>query len=132
MSDKVKKRVLIIEDDPSFLKMLKMHLEKNHLQVLFARNGLDGYSKVRKVKPNLVILDLMLPGMDGHKVCHMIKSDNKLNHIPVIILTSRDLDEDVIKAEKSGADAFIVKTTKMGTVMDVVKSILEEAEAEHS
>src|SRR5512136_1555849 len=114
------KRILIIENNSVFRKALKTRLEAAEFKILDAENGLEGLNTVRREIPDLVILDIMLPGLDGHKVCRMIKFDRKLSRIPVIILTSRDLDQDAALAKQCGADAFILKTTKAPILIEVI------------
>jgi two-component system alkaline phosphatase synthesis response regulator PhoP/two-component system response regulator VicR len=94
-----------------------------------ADNGLEGLNQLRKIKPDIVILDLMLPMMDGHKVCRLIKYDSKLQHIPVVILTARDMDRDADLAKECGADAFIVKSTRSEIILDVVNQLLGKSHA---
>ena len=123
------KRILIIEDNQSFRKMLKMRLESQQFQTIVAADGLQGLDMARREMPDLIITDLMLPGLDGHKICRMLKYDKKYAHIPVIMLTSRDLDEDEELAKKCGADAFIVKTTRAEIILDVIGHLLERKES---
>jgi CheY-like chemotaxis protein len=118
-------RILIIEANPVFRKTLSMHLESNGFAVRSADNGLEGLNLVRKDPPDLVITDLLLPGLDGHKIVRMIKFDKKLSRIPVVVLTSRDLDQDEERARQCGADAFMVKTTKLPVVIEVIQKLLE-------
>lgn len=117
----------MVEDEPAFLRMMKKRLEYEGYKVVTAQNGLDGLSRARIENPSLIILDIMLPGMDGLKVCRMIKSDNKLRHIPVTMLTSRDLEEDAETAKKCGANAFIVKGTRIAVVIDIIKKLLDQS-----
>ncbi len=124
MSESVPKCILIIEDNEAFLKILKMRLESEGYRIIAAQNGLEGLNTARKEKPDLVISDIMLPEMDGHKICRLIKLDRNIQHIPVIMLTSRDLDEDAELAKKCGADAFIPKTTHAAVMMDVISKLL--------
>ena len=105
--------------------MLKLRLESNGYQVTSAADGLTGLNTIRKQKPDLVMLDILLPGLDGHKVCRMIKFDQKLNNIPVVVLTSRDTDETADLAKRCGADAFLLKTTKAPIILDVIKKLIE-------
>lgn len=125
MGDVNRKRILIVEDNPTFQKMLKMRLESNGYETLLAQDGLMGLNVARKEKPDLIILDLMLPQMDGHKVCRLLKADLSVRRIPVVIFTSRDLDEDAELAKKSGADAFVVKTTRAEVMLDVINRLLD-------
>ena len=127
MNEKEKnQKILMIEDEPAFLRMMKRRLEYEGYQVVTAQNGLDGLSVARIENPDLIILDIMLPGLDGHKVCRMIKSDSNLRSIPVAMLTSRDLESDADMAKKCGANAFIVKTTKTEIVVDIIQKLLNQ------
>jgi DNA-binding response OmpR family regulator len=125
MAKETRQRILIIEDNASFRKMLALRLESQGFDVAIAKDGLEGLTSVRKENPDLVITDIMLPGLDGHKICRMIKFDKNFNHIPVIVLTSRDLDEDEDLAKRCGADAFIIKSTRTAIIVDVIKKLLE-------
>jgi len=126
MEEREQKCILVIEDNTAFLKMLKMRLESNGYRTLVSQNGLEGLNLVRREKPDLIICDLILPGLDGHKITRMIKFDKSMQHIPIIMLTSRDLDEDMKLAKKCGADAFVIKTEKSEVLMDKIKELLEK------
>lgn len=119
------KRILIIESNAVFRQALRMRLESNGYETIDAESGLEGLNSVRKENPDLVITDIMLPGLDGHKVCRMIKFDRKFSRIPVIVLTSRDLDQDAEIAKQCGADAFILKTTRPPILLEVIRRLLE-------
>jgi CheY-like chemotaxis protein len=123
------KRILIIENNEVFRRTLKMRLEANGYSILDAGSGLEGLNTVRKENPDLVITDIMLPGLDGHKVCRMIKFDRKLSRIPVIVLTSRDLDQDAEIAKQCGADAFVLKTTRPPILLEVIHRLLEREQS---
>ena len=127
MTEQKAKRILVIEDNLAFQKMLKMRLDSKGYQTQTASDGLTGLDAVRLFNPDLVITDIMLPGLDGHKISRMIKFDKNFKHIPVIVLTSRDLDEDEELAKRCGADAFIVKTTRAEIVMDVIDRLLAKS-----
>ena len=126
MGESHRQRILIIEDNASFRKALGIRLQKQGFHVIIAKDGLEGLNSVRKESPDLVITDIMLPGLDGHKICRMIKFDKNFHHIPVIVLTSRDLDEDEDLAKRCGADAFIIKSTRTPILLDVIKRLLEK------
>ena len=123
------KTILIIEDNEAMAKLLSRHLEKEGYQVRWVPNGLGGFNETRKMHPDLIILDLLLPDMDGHKVCHMIKADRGLEKIPIIILTSRDTEEDAELAKKCGANAFVVKTARIPVLLDVISRLLKKSNA---
>jgi DNA-binding response OmpR family regulator len=134
-----RKKILIIEDNEAFLNMIKIRLELNGFEAIPVEDGLEGLNMARKIMPNLIILDLALPGMGGaddsdinlvdrrlgHKICRMIKFDPKLKAIPVLILTASDSLDDEEMAKKVGADAFIVKTTTTEKLIDTVNRLLE-------
>lgn len=124
------KRILIVEDNIAFRKMLKLRLESKGYQTIITEDGLAGLNATREEMPDLIFLDLMLPKMDGHKVCRLIKFDKTLQHIPVIIFTSRDLDDDADLAKECGADAFMLKTTRGEILMDVMEKLLEKSKAD--
>jgi CheY-like chemotaxis protein len=118
-------RILIIENNELYRKMLAKRLESAGFGVVTAQDGLEGLKAVRKEKPDLVILDILLPGLDGHKICRMIKFDKKLGHIPVVVLTSRDLDQVADLAKQVKADAFCVKTTKAPVLIDIIQKLID-------
>ena len=123
-----KKHILIIEDNVSFSKMLRLRLASKGYETSLAEDGLTGLNMAREMKPDLIFLDLMLPKMHGHQVCRMLKFDSNMQHIPIIIFTSRDLDEDADLADECGADAFMVKTTRSEIMLDVVEKLLAKSE----
>jgi DNA-binding response OmpR family regulator len=118
------KRILLIEDNTAFRKIMKLRLEAAGFHVLTAADGLSGLQTARQEKPNLIVLDLMLPRLDGQKVCRLLKFDYRYRHIPVVILTSRDLDEDEETAKRAHADAFIVKTVDSRVIIDIIHELL--------
>jgi CheY-like chemotaxis protein len=124
MKDNASYKVLMIEDNAAFLKIMKMRLESKGYRVVTAVEGLEGLSMARSQKPDLIISDIMLPRLDGHKLCRFVKFDQAMKHIPVIMLTSRDLDADAKIAKACRADAFIAKTTRAEVVLDVVEKLL--------
>ena len=128
MENRTAKRILLIEDSTIFRKILKERLESNGYRTIEAMDGLEGFSLARKEKPDLIILDLFLPKADGHRICRFIKFDRNLCRIPVIMMTSRDLEKDADLAKCNRADAFIVKTIRVEIVLDVIKQLLDKYE----
>jgi len=122
-------KILVIEDNAAFRKILNIRLKSAGYETIMAEDGLSGLTMARKEAPDLVITDLMLPGIDGHKISRMLKFDQRYQHIPVIMLTSRDLEEDAEIAKQCRADAFIVKTTKAQIILDVIERLLAQAQA---
>jgi DNA-binding response OmpR family regulator len=125
-------KVLVIEGNEPFRATLARRLQAAGFHVVTAQDGLEGLKAVRKEHPDLVILDILLPGLDGHKICRMIKFDKKLGHIPVVVLTSRDLDEVADLARQVKADAFCVKTTKMPVLIDIIQKLIDRTQTRDS
>lgn len=125
-------KILIIEDNPASIEFIKRHLEKEGFETISEKSGLRGVNAARTAGPDLILLDIMLPDMDGHKVCRMIKMNKSLQHIPIAMFTSRDTDEDADKAKAGGADAFILKNTRVEIVLSVIRSLLAQKEEKPS
>ena len=121
-----KKTILIIEDNPASIRFIQSHLEKQGYRTVVAENGFHGLKMARDIRPNLILLDIMLPDLDGHKICRMIKFNRELKNIPVAMFTSRDTEEDADLAKKCGANAFILKTTHIDIILDTIKKLVEK------
>jgi len=118
------KKILLIEDEKDLSKAIGFRLEANGYTVISSYDGQDGYEKAKKEKPDLIILDLMLPKMDGYKVCALLKSDARYSKIPIIIFTARAQDEDMKMAKDAGANAYITKPFEPETLLSKIKELL--------
>ena len=103
------KKILLVDDEPQMVDMLKIRLEASGYEIITAHDGQEGLEKARKEKPDLMILDLMLPKIDGYKVCGLLKKDVRFAKIPIIIFTARAQQEDMTLGKEMGADAYITK-----------------------
>ena len=116
--------VLLIEDN----KVLRNHV-KNELsdqfQIKEATNGVEGLEKIRKYFPDIIISDVMMPKMDGFELCHQVKTDFEISHIPILLLTARNLDEDVVQGYQTGADGYISKPFNMSVLKARVNNLLD-------
>ena len=119
-----KKRILIVDDEEDLRKMLKFRLESVGYDVTEAGDGNDGLDKARSTKPDLMILDLMLPKIDGYKVCRMLKFDEKHKHIPIIMFTARAQKKDEDMGKEMGADAYITKPFEPEVLLAKIKELL--------
>ena len=108
-SEVAKSRILIIEDEPDIVEVIQYNLEREGHKVLACRNGEQGLSRIRTDNPDLVILDLMLPGMDGAEVCRQVKADPVTRGIPIIMLTAKSEESDVVLGLGLGAEDYISK-----------------------
>lgn len=104
-----KKRILVVEDDPHVVIFVTDTLEYMGFEVLVARNGLVGLENAKKEKPDLLILDVMMPEMDGYEVCRRLKSDTKTKKIPILMLTAKGQIQDKVKGLDIGADDYLAK-----------------------
>ena len=121
-----KKRILIVEDETELIKAIEIRLKQADYEVLFAYDGQEGLDKAKKEKPDLIILDLMLPKMDGHKVCGLLKKDTRFAKIPIIVLTAKAQESDEKLSFEVGADAYIAKPFQHEVVLAKIKELLGE------
>ncbi len=121
-----KKRILIVEDQAMIVNMLRMRLEANDYEVITAGDGQEGLEKAHKENPSLIILDIMLPKMNGYKVCQLLKSDPKYNHIPIIISSGRTPQEIRKVSKEVGADAYVNKPFQAEALLSKMKELLEK------
>jgi DNA-binding response OmpR family regulator len=103
------KKILLIEDEPDQVTMLKIRLEANGFKVISATDGGIGIKKAYAEKPDIILLDLLLPNIDGFHVCKCLKEDNKTSAIPIIIVTGSDMKNIERVCEECGADDFLRK-----------------------
>ena len=121
-----KKKILLVEDEPLQYLTVRDRLEFEGYEVIVAVDGQEGLAKARAEKPDLIILDLMLPKMDGYKVCGLLKADTRYNKIPIIILTARAQETDEKLGYECGADSFVTKPFQNELILNKVKGLLRE------
>ena len=122
----IKKRILLVEDEADMVYAVTLQLEANHYIVLTAGDGLTGLNLARKEKPDLIILDLMLPKMDGYKVCRLLKFDEQYKKIPIIIFTAKVQENDKKLGREVGADAYITKPFDSQELLDKIGALLKK------
>lgn len=119
-----KKKILIVEDEESLLKLESILLTSKGYEVCGVANGRAALEAVVEEKPDLVLLDIMLPEIDGFEVCQQIKADPATSHIPVVMLTAKKSREDMARGEKVGADWYITKPFKSAMVIETIQRFL--------
>lgn len=119
-----KKKILVVDDEEDVIKAFVFRLGLNNYEVITAQDGQEGLNKARSEAPDLIVLDLMLPKMDGYKVCALLKTDNRYRKIPIIIFTARGDKEDEIMAKEAGADAFIMKPFDPHVLLAKIQELL--------
>lgn len=120
----VKKRILSVEDEPAIQQTLKLRLEAAGYEVICAADGAEGLEIARNEKPDLIILDLMLPKRDGYSVCRLLKFDQRYRHIPILMLTARGLQKDRETGGRMGADAYLTKPYDSAQLLATIQNLL--------
>ena len=120
-----RKSILIVDDDPVFIRMLQNQLEVAGYDVLSAQDGAKGIQIARSKRPDLIIMDIVMPDIDGHKACEIIKRSSLTRNIPIIYLTVKDTPEDEALALELGAKFFIRKPYKFEAILSMIESTLE-------
>jgi DNA-binding response OmpR family regulator len=120
-------KVLVVEDELTLLQNLADKLRAENFTVSTATDGETGLQMIREEKPDLIILDIMLPGLDGLSICRMVRNDASTSHIPIIILTARGTEVDKIVGLESGADDYIVKPFGLGEFLARVRAVMRRA-----
>jgi len=115
--------ILLVEDDPFMRKLLGKVLEAHGYKVTMAVDGLEGLRFAREVKPDIIVLDVMLPKMDGHKVCRILKSDPRSKTIPIILHTTQMGEQEERIAKEVGSDAFVVKNNTLTELLNVIQEL---------
>jgi len=118
------KKILLVDDEPQLVDMVKMRLEANGYEVIIATDGQEGLEKAKNENPDLIILDIMMPKLDGYKVCGLLKKDARHSKIPIIVFTARTQEGDVKLAQNMGADAYIMKPFEPQILLSKVSELL--------
>jgi two-component system response regulator VicR len=120
----VSARILVVDDEPPIVELLAYNLRRANYEVLIAGDGEEALNKARREQPDLIILDLMLPLMDGLEVCRVLRRERD---VPIIMLTARDAEVDRVVGLELGADDYVVKPFSVRELMARVKSVLRRA-----
>jgi len=121
-----KKRVLIVDDEQDIVESIKFTLELEDIECLEAYDGEEALSKAKKENPDLIILDVMLPKMNGYKIARLLKFDESYNNIPIIMLTARTQQNDIELGEETGANEYVTKPFDMDMLVTLVKKYLSK------
>lgn len=118
------KKILVIEDDPATLRLIDYSLRHEGYQVLTASNGLEGIRKAHNEAPDLIILDVMLPGMDGFEICHSLRSEPDTAQLPILMFSAKAQEIDKNTGLKVGADDYLAKPADPSEIVSRVESLL--------
>jgi DNA-binding response OmpR family regulator len=120
----VLKKILVVDDDPYILMSLEFLMKKNGFDVMVARNGTEALELVEKQLPNLVLLDIMMPDVDGYEICRHIKSSKKLKDAKVVFMSAKSKEADIKKGYDLGASLYITKPFSTRELMKQIKELM--------
>jgi len=121
------KKILVVDDEVDLVETIRFPLEMEGFNVLVSYNGEDALNQARKEKPDLILLDLMLPKLDGYKVCRLLKFDERYKDIPILMLTAKTQEKDKLLGKETGANEYITKPFDIDELMKKVKVYLSKA-----
>jgi DNA-binding response OmpR family regulator len=122
-------RVLVVDDEADLVRILQFGLQAIGYQVETASDGQEALKKAREQKPDIILLDLMLPKLDGYKVCRLLKFDERYKNIPIIILSARTQEGDQLLAMEMGANRFVTKPYDFSEVLSHIEALLKSVPA---
>jgi two-component system alkaline phosphatase synthesis response regulator PhoP len=120
------KKILFVDDEVDLVKTVTFSLEAEGYTVLVSYNGEDALNQARRENPDLILLDIMLPKLDGYKVCRLLKFDERYKQIPILMLTAKTQEKDKIVGIETGADEYITKPFDMDELMEKIKAYLNK------
>jgi two-component system alkaline phosphatase synthesis response regulator PhoP len=119
--------VLVVDDEEDLLSLLEYNLEQEGFEVVLARDGVEAVEQTREHEPDLIILDVMMPKMDGIEVCKRLRKDAHLRTIPIMMLTARTEEEDKVEGLDVGADIYLEKPVSVSVIVSQTKALLRSA-----
>lgn len=122
----MEKRLLVIDDEVDIGETVKIRLEANGYSVNLAYDGLDGIAKAVKTRPDLILLDILMPQVDGFEVCRRLRKIPETQNIPIIMLTAIKSPESLQKAKEAGAQDYLAKPFESGELVEIVRFYLEK------
>jgi len=125
------KRILVIEDNPSARRLVSYTLEREGYEVLSAGNGVEGLRMAREENPDLLVLDVMLPGLDGFELCHRLRTDPQTAKLPILMLSAKAQDADISIGLRLGADDYLPKPADPSEIVRRVSILLAKTDTAH-
>lgn len=123
-------KILLVDDEPDILEIVGYNLSNEGYQISTAKNGVDAVAKAKKIRPHLIIMDVMMPQMDGIEACELIRKDNNLSDVIITFLTARGEDYSQVAGFDAGADDYITKPIKPKVLVSKVKALLRRLKDE--
>ena len=126
MAEKI--RILLVDDEPSIVKVVQKRLEVEGFDVLVAIDGQEALTKAQTEHPDLIILDLMLPKLNGYEVCRLLKFDQKFQHIPIILFTAKAQQQDEVLGKECGADSYLRKPFQAQELLERIRTLVRRSQ----
>ena len=118
------KKILIVDDDYVQIKLLNKHLTEKGYKIIFSSEAAEGLQMAMDKSPDMIILDVMMPIINGYNFCRLLKSEEKYKHIPIVFLTSRDNEDDIQIGREMGAEAYLIKPVNMEELLEKIKDLM--------
>ncbi len=119
-------KILVVDDERNMVRLLQLNLEREGYEVVTALDGMEGLQKAHTENPDLVLLDITMPRMDGFEVLNILKANTETSEMPVVILTARSKDADVFQGYETGADAYLTKPLHPNELTAVIRKMLNK------
>lgn len=123
MSGEIRQRILVVDDDEHIRKSLAQYLEMEEFDVDVASSGIEALDQAGRHSPDLVLLDIMMPGMDGFEVVEKLRRETATSTVPIILLTARGQDTDVIKGYQLGVSSYLTKPFNLDELVDTIREV---------
>jgi DNA-binding response OmpR family regulator len=120
-----KTKILVVDDEPNIVQTLQDRLEMNEYEVVTAGNGREGLQKFEQERPDVILLDVIMPIMDGHEMLEMLRKQPGGQDVSVIMLTARSQTQDIARANACGIDDYIVKPFDLSELLEKIESVVE-------
>ena len=124
-----KKKIFVVEDEEDILELIRYHFSREGYQVVSAMSGDAALKSIPKEMPDVIILDLMLPGLDGLTVCRLLKQDPQTNHIPIVMATAKGEESDIVTGLELGAEDYITKPFSLKVLIARIRTVLRRQQA---
>lgn len=121
-------RILVVDDEPKWLRLVSLYLENRNYGVTTALNGIEALRKIEEHRPDVIIADIGMPGMDGYELCSRVRSDPQTRTIPFIFFTARDQEDDRARANKIGSDDYLTKPCPLQRISQSVEAVMDRIE----
>ena len=122
--EKHDKKILVVDDEPDILKVVTFRVKKMEYEVVTATNGQEALDLIQKEEPDLILLDIRLPVMNGYEVCQRVKTNEKLKHIPIIFLTASSASKIAEKVKEFNADDYLIKPFDFEELLKKIKNFI--------